>query len=146
MQTCVSTSTHVPFRHSANESHVSVPEELEQGWPSAMTVAQVPPVPPVLPWNGQSPTRHRVRSPHALPPSAHVTAPQVCVPVLQPRPDAQSSSSSHIAPELPGDWHFPVPVPVPVMTQTKGGVQEPSSVHVEPSEIMAVHFMDPGSQ
>jgi len=47
----------VPFSHWAKVSQIAASSASEQGWPSGVTVGQVPPVVPLMNW--QLPTRHR---------------------------------------------------------------------------------------
>ena len=107
-----------------------------------MTVGHVPLVAPLV--NGQLPTRHRTKSLHVWPPMAKVTVEHVRVVWPQPKPEAQSGSSTHEAPAPPGIWH--VETPVTPAGQMSGAAQPSSSWQAVPAAPGIAHVWVPGSQ
>jgi len=104
LQATLSSSSHVPAKHSENVSHVPP----EHGCPSGTTIGQVPADGPPstgglgrpLPMLLQIPTRQRTASPQASPGFTQVIDTH-CPDAEHPNPGLQSRSREHYAPGAP---------------------------------------------
>jgi len=140
LQTTPSSSAQLPWKHSENVSHVAFGSVTVQGWPSVITVGQVPVAfgggPRIAP-KLHEPTRHREAYPSQVAPGApHEIAPQVPDsehptratveeqgPGIHPSPGEQSPSRRQYAPLDP---RLQVSEAAPAMpTQDNGGAHPP---------------------